>query len=1344
VAASGENSNLVLPAVLITILTGLGIGAPLLKSSAPPPPPAHSTELLASSREASYPHSAADQILDFFDSNKSQFEDSDKPWTEGACLPSATQECPDTTAADYRIRFLIATLPDPDSVPLRYKFDTFLDAITEAADIAGFNLYSFDLPWLESARESSDGFKLAEELDIRPLNKAANNDRLGHLALGDLLPPSSLAVKPNDEHRSQEQPGILLFRRRLVESKTPPEPELLVAFLIGEQPTTGVNQTTLRSALNQIAWLSGWRDGGLRANNQQDAAAPEWLVTLTRAESDPNDRPVVYLLGPAYSASKAELNLTLCRWLYSFERVPRTPPVARTSYSSTEPGAIPQVIAVSGSASAVSNQLITDLNLEPPDHSKLPAEMCADGEETVNYNSALVPASYYSALVQDDELWEHVFSDLTNRPVKIDAISATGSSRSTPTVDSNSAPDIALLVPVDAPHLPDAVISHVLFIPYPTHISDVRTAFGKLPSEQGSAGTPFQHRDLSIADEAGGEEPDVVPAFSGRSAMYDELSLASTFATIHRERMRYVGIVADDVEDLVFLVRQLRLSCPDVTIFTTGADLRFLHSDVNADLEGMLVFSTYPLFSLNQRWTSRSGVNARMLQFPSDQAEGVFNASLKLLSGGDPKCLHGPQEGCLTLETMDYGVPFIDYSADESGADQRAGDRLPVLWESVVGHDALWPVSFHYLNMNMPAEARLKTSYQFALDWIPYPGPFKLGGFALMVLCFVPSFLFLSQADSHRKQSRLRQKIQRLLPRNPVWLHILAGPSDELGEAGEDNNIHEARITYLATFLIALLLEYMIWLAYFLLPILSGLELRGWRSFAPWTLWEAADLPFVFLALLTFLAVGAATFKAVKSAFRGVAASPAIATPWAFGKWLTLCAAIFVFGLGIGFITSLYTKPVPMQLFDFVRASHLWNGVSSLHPLLFVGFAGLCMAACDLRRLNLLQECRVKPSFLGFHKGALSFLAISKCEEEIVDRLECPFHRLPWGVLIEVLTITAGLYFILLRQWCDPLEGWWFIALFDALFLAVYLLFSRPLVRFASVWWSLRKFLRVLYWHPSRTAYEELRQKTAPDRPEAQHITLFEPRPSLAAMEASLTFARNLLQAANQISAKSSVANTLSNHLAGFQRELGDRLCETEAYLASAFKSEAYGSPVQAIRARREAQGSIARLSALVSGIFEPFWRTILGPSMPTPSEDEKELVESGKLFIAARVVDFLRQVFPQLLNLAGFSMVGALAMTLAVSRYPFPGRDTLLWFSWLVLLSVIVTLLSIFIQMNRDRVLSMLTGSNPGRLNWNSSFVLQLLVFGVVPVLTLLGAQFPHALSGMFSWIGGIFGGAK
>ena len=167
----------------------------------------------------------------------------------------------------------------------------------------------------------------------------------------------------------------------------------------------------------------------------------------------------------------------------------------------------------------------------------------------------------------------------------------------------------------------------------------------------------------------------------------------------------------------------------------------------------------------------------------------------------------------------------------------------------------------------------------------------------------------------------------------------------------------------------------------------------------------------------------------------------------------------------------------------------------------------------------------------------------------------------------------------------------------------------------------------------------------------------------------------------------------------------------------------------------------------MVTGIFEPWWRLDPQAHLSTlegnqPLLDEA-LVKDAKLFLASRVVDFLRQVFPQMMNLVVFASVGLLAMMLAVSSYPFPQRDTVADLSWVILLSVIGVTFVIFIQINRDRIVSMLSGTTPGELNWDSGFVWQLVVFGVVPILTLLGAQFPHALQGVFSSFGGLFSGA-
>ena len=167
-------------------------------------------------------------------------------------------------------------------------------------------------------------------------------------------------------------------------------------------------------------------------------------------------------------------------------------------------------------------------------------------------------------------------------------------------------------------------------------------------------------------------------------------------------------------------------------------------------------------------------------------------------------------------------------------------------------------------------------------------------------------------------------------------------------------------------------------------------------------------------------------------------------------------------------------------------------------------------------------------------------------------------------------------------------------------------------------------------------------------------------------------------------------------------------------------------------------------LAAMLANIFEPQWRLLGQPRLVADSSagTDAQLLVIADLFVASRTVDFLRQVFPQLLNLVFFSTAGLLAMMLAASTYPFPQHDTIAWLSWTMLLIVVGVMILIFAQINRDRVISMLSGTTPGELNWNGAFVSQLVTFGVIPILTLLGAQFPYTLQRIFSWLGSAVSG--
>jgi hypothetical protein len=328
----------------------------------------------------------------------------------------------------------------------------------------------------------------------------------------------------------------------------------------------------------------------------------------------------------------------------------------------------------------------------------------------------------------------------------------------------------------------------------------------------------------------------------------------------------------------------------------------------------------------------------------------------------------------------------------------------------------------------------------------------------------------------------------------------------------------------------------------------------------------------------------------------------------------------------------------------------------------------------------------------------------------------------------------------------DPsrsLDGEEFYWLFFVVSFVVYGLFSIMLLRFVAVWAAFHRLLRRLYWHPTRTSYETLRADSLPGRKEDQRVRLFEQQPSLTSLEFSLQCARNLLQR-SLLSGAERPASSLSHRLAAREGELRDAICATERMVTLALESEAVADRESLVRRMISVREMMARLSAIVIAIFEPVWRTNEQPSLAADSDADEKLIAQANLFVAARVVDFIRHIVPQLRNLVGFAMAGVLAMMLAISVYPFPRHDTLVSLSWVVMLSVVIISVGVFVQMNRDRILSMLSGTNPGQLNWDSAFMGRLVLYAVVPILTLLGAQFPHSLGGMFSWVGGFFGGGS
>jgi hypothetical protein len=1306
------------------LLAFLGVGAPLMLSTTRAAP----SSTISSEKNARVSENNGEVLLEeFFDADPAQFidsKDSKRPWQKNepiSPVPNGAWSSGDPRLND-RISFLIATLPNPENPSLRYEFDRFIDAIQLAMSHENYFLDRKFLPFAPQPEPAGGTKETPPELSRRP--------------------------------------GVMLFRRFDDKDDTHPERDsLAVVFIVGETPTGGVDATALRSALDQLAWLQGWTNG--------ETPAPPHLVVLTR--DNPN---TITIIGPSYSGSAVSIQEVLRSWL-KFGVFTKSPHISLLSGSATGIRNWPPELG-DFSSTVLPNDRIYH-GIVQFFHENLHNPSIAILADDTNYGNAFADL-YHADKDQPSAITliiQFFREELYNPPIAILAD------------DTNYSNSIA-----DLYHADKDETSAVTFLPYPIHIASVRTASESSRAQQANpAATPlgFAHRDPSIPDEDPGQDSYLVQSFSHKSAADDEVVLANLLSTIQRERFHYVGIVATNIQDAIFLIREIRDNCPDTIPFLTSADLLYLHSDLNRDLVGTLIFSTYPLFASNQLWTWPSNSDYRRLQFPSGEAEGVYNAVLAAV--GDWQRM------------VEYASPFLNLWVSEEGFPTTTEEpppwvsligttvnEEPPLWVSVVGNRALWPVSIYpsqgdanspsqgnttvfqrerrldFFVKNPGEEAVKSTWLLLKSSRIPpnfgislYPRQFYIAFWLIVLLCVLPALYLVHWHWT------VGASASRLPPR---WLAHLRG--EPVADSLTVNSA--SRRLVLRSFFLVLFTFFLVLSAVWLLP-LRAMSLWTRSDSSPWfhrmfdTLHENYQL--LAWAIVPTLIAGVAlilwriatpTLDTVKA--KGTR-DQASWTAWfrfifsmigaVFAVLFTLSIwwpALLAYACSIFFADCEWGVDEPFKaLLYFVRAANLWNGVSPLLPMLYIGIAALWLNGSELWRLSMSDE--LTENFLGFgDKG--SFSGIPAREQAIVHFLKCPIGEIPFwwlGVTLPLLTYVAlgmpGLFGLV------ALEGRIFNLFFIGAAIYVYSLSLLIFGRFVAVWIELHSLLRRLAMHPTRGAYEELRTgSVAPSMATRHRISLLAPADSVIAVEFCLEQVRKMLRLVEAGRGPNDAPSPISpaETIAGRVRvaNLDNQIAEIEPTLDAFLSYKAGGDWQAAIKKKIKLQCAMSKLSRQVTEIFEPWWRLnrethlTARPAADEPSLDES-LIRNGELFVASRVVDFLHQVFPQLMNLVVIGSVGLLAMMLAVSSYPFPQRDTLALLSWIILLSVIALILVIFIQINRDRVLSLLSGTTPGQLNWNSGFVWQLVVFGLIPILTLLGAQFPHALQGVFSSFGGL-----
>lgn len=199
---------------------------------------------------------------------------------------------------------------------------------------------------------------------------------------------------------------------------------------------------------------------------------------------------------------------------------------------------------------------------------------------------------------------------------------------------------------------------------YPQQIAALSAPFLADREARRSLFSLRRQRQVQPRFEGRGESsPDLPRMFApGVTPAIDEMTLEGTFVELADAGTHFVGVIATDVRDAVFLGQKVRERLPDTKLMFVEPHLQLALPENAARLRGALVASSYPPGHAAELGAEPQ--HFQKLEFVSEAQQGVYNAVLAQLGSNK---LRGYGDGC--IECM-----------------------RPKVWISMVGNHGLWPI----------------------------------------------------------------------------------------------------------------------------------------------------------------------------------------------------------------------------------------------------------------------------------------------------------------------------------------------------------------------------------------------------------------------------------------------------------------------------------------------------------------------------------------------------------------------------------------------------------------------------------------------------------------------------
>jgi len=828
----------------------------------------------------------------------------------------------------------------------------------------------------------------------------------------------------------------------------------------------------------------------------------------------------------------------------------------------------------------------------------------------------------------------------------------------------------------------------VRYIKFPRELSRLRNAAADHVGTDSSAQSqyaPGSTDPISWNWKDASKDEDALPAYSGsQDALSQQSVLLAIADVIRQENIKYVGISATDIFDILFLSKFLKASAPNTRIFVLDADLLMVKaSDEGRELDGTLAVTTYPLISRNADWTEPSHRQASPDVFPSRMSQGIYNAVLFQL---DPQSHTGVRE-------------YTDPVSDLEGS--SANDRPP-LWLTIVGRTGLWPIS---RSRNDPPDRQQAPSPVAANDAV---GKVRGGltfdspdGFTLFVEASLLIWAMIHLFGLMRQKKAQFSWFRQFLIRDP-----------KPGEVGEPDVPEVPRPQYAqhqTYYLLCATLTLGTMLELIAIPPIC-LASNGHIAFV-----KSELIPYLFpiFYLLMGLTGLALTAYAIWIARRPILTGMPLT--YVLPSWFLYAATILAWAY-------LNWRRDGEGLFFAERSFSLSNRVSPLLPVELLLLMYYMWAWAFIRKVRLSESKQVQipmltllgPSGHGLEEYWRDLLAAT---DDIVFNPK--IGKVIFGTFI-------GVSLIVLRPWetLRSVEGKSYDALVVSLVLFICLLIVMVWGRYLFMWNRLRRIFRGLERGPLRRAFSRF-----PDTYAWTPLWYEDAERRAYAISArSLECIQALVARGGSAAVNGALCATMSQafeRVVSFDTDHGDADDRSAAIrrLQTIFHGAACDILKHDLADHWARSGGSDTLDKIEEHNAE---KCVL-----TRADQRRLLAEE---FVALRFVGLIHYQSSQLKNLVALLGVGFVLAVAAVGSYPFLAGRLCVWSLAAAFVVFGAAVVISFAQMDRDAILSRLNGTVAGKLDL--SFYLRALSYGGLPLLTLLASEFPSFGHSLMAWV--------